>query len=46
MMKLKDNKGIPSIDVLVSKKSNGSLSHQVYCNETHIDHYLHVNSHY
>jgi hypothetical protein len=45
-MELKTNNNIPFLDVLISKKNNGSLARQVYRKRTHIDHYLHANSHH
>jgi len=39
----KDNQ-LPFLDVLLTKK-NGKLSHQVFRKQTHIDKYLHSNSH-
>jgi hypothetical protein len=45
-MKIEDNNNIPLFDILISKKSDGSLEHQVYCKKTHIDGYLQVESHH
>jgi len=45
-MELEENKSIPFLDILISKKEDGSLSHQVYQKLTHSDRYLHANSHH
>jgi len=36
---------LPFLDVLVSKKADGILGHQVYRKPTHIDRYLHAETH-
>jgi hypothetical protein len=45
-MELEENISIPFLDILISKKDNGLLSHQVYRKINHTDHYLHANSHH
>jgi hypothetical protein len=45
-MELEENNNIPFLDILISKKNNGVLSHQVYRKKTHTDQYLHANSHH
>jgi hypothetical protein len=45
-MEIEDNNNIPFLDILISKKNDGSLSHQVYRKKTHTDRYLHVESHH
>jgi hypothetical protein len=45
-MEIEDNNSIPFLDILISKKNDGSLSHQVYRKKTHTDKYLHVESHH
>lgn len=37
---------LPFLDVLLLKKSNGSIGHKVYCKATHTDLYLHSSSHH
>jgi len=37
---------IPFLDVLVYKKDNGEMGHEVYRRKTHMDLYLHASSHH
>ena len=41
----KDNQ-IPFLDVLITKRNEGTLGHQVYRKKTHTDRYLHADSHH
>jgi hypothetical protein len=45
-MEIEDTNNIPFLDILISKKYHGSLSHQVYRKKTHINKYLHAESHH
>jgi hypothetical protein len=46
-MEREENIIIPFVDILmISKRNGGLLSHQVYQNKTHINMYLHANSHH
>ena len=45
-MEIQENNSLPFLDVLLTKKTDGSLSHQVYRKKTHIDRYLHAESHH
>ena len=45
-MDIEENRSLPFLDVLVSRNSDGSISHQVFRKKTHIDRYLHANSHH
>ena len=37
---------LPFLDVLVSRKDDGSFTHQVFKKKTHTEQYLHVSSHH
>lgn len=37
---------LPFLDVLISRKVDGSFSHQVYRKKTHTEQYLHASSHH
>ena len=41
-----ENNCLPFLDVLTTKKQDGSLAHQVYRKKTHPDRYLHTESHH
>jgi hypothetical protein len=43
-MEVEQNKTLPFLDVLVSRRSDGSLGHSVYRKSTHTDLYLHARS--
>jgi len=45
-MELEENGKIPFLDVLISRKEDGTLGHQVYRKKTHTNSYLHANSYY
>ena len=45
-MEIQDNNCLPFLDVLITKKEYGSLSHQVYRKQTHTDIYVHASSHH
>jgi len=45
-MEIEENDNLRFLDILIKKKKYGSISHEVYCNKTHIEHYLHANSHH
>lgn len=44
-MNPKVNGSLPFLDVLVSKKGDGSFSHQIFHKKTHTEQYLHVATH-
>ena len=41
-----EDNSLPFLDVLITKKTDGSLSHQVYRKKTHTNRYLHADSHH
>ncbi|XP_018305550.1 uncharacterized protein [Mycetomoellerius zeteki] len=43
---VEENEELPFLDVLVSKKADGTLGHQVYRKPTHTDRYLYAESHH
>lgn len=45
-MEIQENNCLPLLDVLITKKADGSLAHQVYQKKTHTDKYLHADSHH
>ena len=45
-MELEKNSCIPFLDVMVKRKSDGTLGHSIYCKPTHTDRYLHASSHH
>jgi hypothetical protein len=46
-MELEDNNSIPFLDVLISRKEEGNLGHEVYMiKKTHTEKYLHASSHH
>jgi hypothetical protein len=45
-MGMEDNNNILFLDILIYKKNDGSLSHQVYRKKTHTNRYLHIDSHH
>ena len=45
-MEMETNKILPYLDVLISKKEDGSIAHQVFWKKTHTERYLHANSHH
>ena len=45
-MELEENSKIPFLDVLMSRKEDGTLGHQVYRKKTHTDSYLHADSYH
>ena len=45
-MELEENGKIPFLDVLISRKEDGTLGHQVYRKKTHTDSYLHADSYH
>jgi predicted GIY-YIG superfamily endonuclease len=45
-MEIENEGSLPFLDVLVTKKSNGTLSHAVYRKATHTDRYLNAASHH
>ncbi|XP_018309188.1 uncharacterized protein [Mycetomoellerius zeteki] len=45
-MDIEENGKIPLLDILVSKKADGTLGHQVYRKPTHTDRYRHAESHH
>jgi hypothetical protein len=45
-MEVENNNSLPFLDVRVTKRPDGSLSHQVYRKKTHTEQYLHADSHH
>jgi hypothetical protein len=45
-MEVEENNSLPFLDVLITKRSDGSLSHSTYRKKTHTDRYLHASSHH
>ena len=45
-MEVEEDNHIPFLDVLITKRNDGTLGHQVYRKKTHTDRYLHVDSHH
>jgi hypothetical protein len=45
-MELEDNNSIPFLDVLITRKQDGTLGHKVFRKKTHTDSYLHAESHH
>ena len=45
-MVIEENNKLSFLDVLISRKEDGSISHQVYRKKTHTYRYLHVDSHH
>jgi hypothetical protein len=45
-MEVENNGRLPFLDVKVTKRPDGSLSHQVYRKKNHTEQYLHVDSHH
>lgn len=45
-MELEEKKSIPFLDVLIMRKEDGSLGHKVFRKSTHIEGYLHADSHH
>ena len=45
-MEIEENNQIPFLDVLVRRKGDGTLGHQIYRKPTHTDRYLHAISHH
>ncbi|XP_018353098.1 PREDICTED: uncharacterized protein LOC108754932 [Trachymyrmex septentrionalis] len=43
---IEENGKLPFLDVLVSKKADGTLDHQMYRKPIHTDRYLHAESHH
>jgi hypothetical protein len=45
-MELEDNNSIPFLDILITRKQDGTLGHKVFRKKTHTDNYLHADSHH
>jgi len=45
-MDIEENKKLPFLDFLVTKKADNTLGHQVYRKLTHMDRYLHAELHH
>jgi hypothetical protein len=45
-MELEENNSIPFLDVLITRKQDGTLGHKVFRKKTHTDSYLHADSHH
>jgi hypothetical protein len=46
IMKLEENESVPFLDVLVTRKQDKTLGHKVFIKKTHMDSYLHADSHH
>ena len=45
-MELEENGRIPFLDILISKRNDSTLSHEVHRKKTHTDRYVHAKSHH
>ena len=45
-MEIQENIRLPFLEVPITKREDGSLSHQVYRKKTHTDKYVHASSHH
>jgi hypothetical protein len=45
-MELEENNNIPFLDVLMTRKQDGTLGYKIFRKKTHTNKYLHVNSHH
>jgi hypothetical protein len=45
-MEIEEDGRLPFLDVLITRKQDGTLGHQVYRKPTHTDRYLHATSHH
>ena len=45
-MELEENGSIPFLDVLLTRKEDGTLGHEVFRKKTHTESYLHADSHH
>jgi hypothetical protein len=45
-MELEDNNSIPFLDILMTRKQDGTIEHKVFRKKTHTDSYLHAQSHH
>ena len=45
-MEMEENRSIPFLDVLVTRKEDGTLGHQVFRKKTHTDSYLQAESYH
>jgi len=45
-MEIEIDKSLPFLEVLISQKIDGSLTHQVYHKNTHTDQYIHAHYHH
>jgi hypothetical protein len=45
-MEQEENGSIPFLDVLITRKQDGTLGHKVFRKKTHTDNYLHAHSHH
>ena len=45
-MEIEENNGLHFLDILLSRKEDGSLAHKVYRKKTHIDKYIRYDSHH
>lgn len=43
-MEMEENKSIPFLDVIIAKKEDGTLRHQVFRNKNYKESYLHADS--
>lgn len=45
-MRLEEKKSLPFLDILISRKKDNSITHNVYRKKTQIDQYLHASFHH
>jgi hypothetical protein len=45
-MDLEENNSIPFLDILITRKDNGTLGHKFFRKKTHRESYLHADSHH
>ena len=45
-MELETKNSLPFLDVLISKREDGSIAHQVFRKKTHTERYLHAKLHH
>ena len=45
-MEIKEDNSLPFLDILLSRKEDGSLAHQVYRKKAHTDKYIQSDSHH
>jgi len=45
-MEVEENGHLPFLDILLSRRDDGSICHQVFWKKTHTEQYFHANSHH